>query len=123
MGGLPKHFGTDANVDETRRHAITDFLTRLSPIASLAIPHAALTGVLLFLAGLLSGYFDNKAAYDRIPERIAHLGWLRRLIGPQRADRFAGTQGLTTLLLERLRTEPARFLVPPPENTAPPGHY
>lgn len=61
----------------------------LSPIASLAIPHAALTGVLLFLAGLLSGFFDNKAAYDRIPERIAHLGWLRRLIGPQRADRSA----------------------------------
>jgi site-specific recombinase len=65
----------------------------LSPIASLAIPHAALTGVLLFLAGLLSGLFDNKAAYDRIPERIAHLGWLRRLISPQRADRFAGYIG------------------------------
>lgn len=61
----------------------------LSPIASLAIPHAALTGVLLFLAGLLSGFFDNKAAYDRIPERIAHLGWLRRLLGPHRVDRFA----------------------------------
>ena len=61
----------------------------LSPIASLAIPHAALTGILLFLAGLLSGFFDNKAAYDRIPERIAHLGWLRRLIGPQRTDRLA----------------------------------
>ncbi|MDO8313938.1 MAG: site-specific recombinase [Rugosibacter sp.] len=65
----------------------------LSPIASLAIPHAALTGILLFLAGLLSGFFDNKAAYDRIPERIAHLGWLRRLIGPQRADRFANYIG------------------------------
>jgi site-specific recombinase len=38
---------------------------------------------------LLSGFFDNKAAYDRIPERIAHLGWLRRLIGPQRTDRLA----------------------------------
>lgn len=190
----------------------------LSPIASLAIPHAVLTGFLLFLTGLLSGYFDNKAAYDRIPERIAHLDWLRRLIGPQRADRLAGyigrnlgglvgnillgimlaslapmgiflglpldvrhvtlsaanfafaltaldfhigwltlaetltgillvgatnlsvsftlalwvalkargagiagTQGLATLLRERLRTEPARFFVPPPADTAPPG--
>jgi len=27
MGGLPKHFGTDASVDETRRRAIADFLT------------------------------------------------------------------------------------------------
>jgi site-specific recombinase len=70
---------------EKAQHTLHD----LSPIASLAIPHAALTGILLFLAGLLSGFFDNKAAYDRIPERIAHLGWLRRLIGPQRADRFA----------------------------------
>lgn len=61
----------------------------LSPIASLALAHAALTGVLLFLTGLLSGYFDNKAAYDRIPARIAHLAWLRRLLGPQRTDRFA----------------------------------
>jgi site-specific recombinase len=60
----------------------------LSPL-SLALPHAALTGVLLFVAGLLSGYFDNKGAYDRIPERVANLGWLRRLAGPQRADRFA----------------------------------
>lgn len=65
----------------------------LSPIASLALPHAALTGVLLFFAGLLSGYFDNKAAYDRIPERLAHWGWLRRLLGPQRADRFAAYIG------------------------------
>lgn len=65
----------------------------LSPFTSLALPHAALTGVLLFFAGLLSGFFDNKAAYDRIPERIAHLGWLRRLVGPQRADRFANYIG------------------------------
>lgn len=210
--------GHPAMAMENAQHALHD----LSPIASLAIPHAALTGILLFLAGLLSGYFDNKAAYDRIPERIAHLGWLRRLIGPQRADRFAGyigrnlggltgnillgimlaslapmgvflglpldarhvtlssanfglalvafdfhigwltlietlagilligttnlsvsftlalwvalkargaditsTRGLAALLLERLRTEPARFFAPPPEDTAdtaPPRH-
>lgn len=28
MGGLPKHFGTDASVDENRRLAITDFLVK-----------------------------------------------------------------------------------------------
>lgn len=61
----------------------------LSPTASLAIPYAAMTGVLLFLAGLISGYFDNKSAYDHIPQRIAHLDWLRRLLGPQRTERFA----------------------------------
>jgi site-specific recombinase len=65
----------------------------LSPTASLAILYAAITGGLLFFAGLISGYFDNKAVYDRIPQRIAHLRWLRRLIGPQRTDRFAGYIG------------------------------
>jgi site-specific recombinase len=65
----------------------------LSPLGSLALPHAAFTGVLLFVAGLLSGYFDNKAAYDRIAERIARLPWLRRLAGPARADRLAAYIG------------------------------
>ncbi len=82
----------------TGHHAIDlvkaqNTLHELSPVASLAIPYAAMTGVLLFLAGLMSGYFDNKAAYDRIPQRIAHLDWLRRLLGPQRTDRFAGYIG------------------------------
>lgn len=61
----------------------------VSPLFSLSLPYAALTGVLLFAAGLISGYFDNKAAYDRIAERIAHLGWLRRALGASRTERFA----------------------------------
>ena len=73
-------------IDVAKAHHM---LHDLSPTASLAIPYAAITGVLLFVAALLSGYFDNKAAYDRIPQRIAHLDWLRRLLGPQRTDRFA----------------------------------
>jgi site-specific recombinase len=59
----------------------------LDPLASLAIPHAAIAGVCLFLAGLISGYFDNRAVYERIPERIARLGWLRSLFGTDRAQR------------------------------------
>jgi site-specific recombinase len=45
--------------------------------------------VYLFLAGLISGYFDNLAAYRRIPERIAVLRGLRSVIGPRRAERLA----------------------------------
>ncbi len=59
----------------------------LDPLASLAIPHAAIAGVCLFLAGLISGYFDNRAVYARIPERIARLGWLRAIVGEDRAGR------------------------------------
>ncbi|MCU0840704.1 MAG: site-specific recombinase [Thiobacillaceae bacterium] len=52
-----------------------------------AIPHAALAGVFLFLSGLISGYFDNKASYANIGARVGGLRWLRRLLGEGRAVR------------------------------------
>ncbi|HEX2569649.1 MAG TPA: site-specific recombinase [Polyangia bacterium] len=60
------------------------------PWASLAIPHAAIAGVCLFLAGLIAGYYDNRAVYNEMSDRLRQLGWLRRLLGPVRLDRFAG---------------------------------
>lgn len=62
-------------------------LDDLSPLGW-AIPHAAVAGVFLFLSGLISGYFDNKASYARIGERVARLGWLRALAGGERAGRI-----------------------------------
>lgn len=56
----------------------------LDPL-SWAIPHAAIAGFYLFLSGLISGYFDNRAAYANIGPRIGRLGWLHFLIGPARA--------------------------------------
>jgi len=53
-----------------------------------ALPHAALAGVFLFLSGILSGYFDNKASYARIGVRVAQLRWLRWLSGDARAQRI-----------------------------------
>ena len=61
-------------------------LKDLHPLASPAIFHAAIAGVCLFLAGLISGYFDNVASYDRIGDRVARLGWLRASLGEARAD-------------------------------------
>ena len=52
-----------------------------------ALPHAAVAGVFLFLSGLISGYFDNKASYARIGERMARLRWLGALAGRSRAAR------------------------------------
>ena len=57
----------------------------LEPLAGLGLPHAAIAGVWLFVAGLISGYYDNKALYNRIPERIAAHPLLNRLIGEQRS--------------------------------------
>jgi site-specific recombinase len=61
----------------------------LSPFESLALFHAALAGVCLFVAGLISGYCDNLAAYERMRERIEHAGWLKAWLGEARLTRFA----------------------------------
>ena len=57
-------------------------------ILSWALPHAAIAGFYLFISGLLTGYFDNQAAYSDLGIRIARLRWLRRLCGQARAERF-----------------------------------
>ena len=59
-------------------------LDDLDPL-SWALPHAAIAGFYLFLSGLVTGYFDNSAAYSNIGIRIARLRWLRRLAGAARA--------------------------------------
>ncbi|HSG22405.1 MAG TPA: hypothetical protein VLA64_05545, partial [Azonexus sp.] len=64
-------------------HLIAD----LDPL-SWAIPHAAVAGFYLFLSGLISGYFDNQAAYAEIGPRIGRLRWLCQLLGNERAGRF-----------------------------------
>lgn len=60
----------------------------LDPLHSMALPHAAIAGVCLFLSGLISGYYDNKASYAQIPARLRQLGWLRSLLGEQRLQRM-----------------------------------
>ncbi|MBE9608011.1 site-specific recombinase [Chitinilyticum piscinae] len=57
----------------------------LRPLEGLGLPHAAIAGVWLFLAGLISGYYDNKALYHRLPERIAAHPLLNRLLGEHRS--------------------------------------
>lgn len=64
-------------------------LADLNPVTSLALFHAAIAGVYLFLSGLIAGYYDNKAIYRQIPERLAAVPWLNRLLGEARTRRFA----------------------------------
>ena len=65
---------------EKAQHLLHD----LDPFGSLALPHAAIAGVCLFLSGLISGYYDNKASYSHIPARLRQLTWLRKILGEQR---------------------------------------
>ncbi len=61
----------------------------LDPIASLALFHAAIAGLWLFMSGLIAGYHDNIAVYNRIPERVRQLKWLERFIGANRLGQLA----------------------------------
>ncbi len=61
----------------------------IDPIHSPALFYAAIAGVWLFVAGLISGYYDNKALYTRMGQRVRQLRWLGRLIGIERRDRLS----------------------------------
>jgi site-specific recombinase len=61
----------------------------IDPIHSPALLYAAIAGVCLFCAGLISGYYDNKALYTRMAQRVRQLRGLGRLLGPERLGRLA----------------------------------
>jgi len=52
----------------------------LSPFASLALFHAGVAGIWLFLSGLIAGFFDNRAAYLSITERFRYHPLIRRVL-------------------------------------------
>jgi site-specific recombinase len=60
-----------------------DTLRVMSPLNSFTIWYAALTGVVLWLASVAGGWFDNWCVYHRIPDGIAQgqaaTPWRRRL--------------------------------------------
>lgn len=55
------------------------------PFASLALIHAAIAGVCLYLAGVVAGYYDNLTAVARVPERIRRAPWLAWLSEARRS--------------------------------------
>jgi len=67
----------------------THLLHDLHPWQSLALFHAAIAGVYLFLSGLISGYYDNLALYHRVPQRLRRVNWLRFVLGEARLGRLA----------------------------------
>ncbi|MBF7691302.1 site-specific recombinase [Acinetobacter pollinis] len=67
----------------------TNLLHTLDPFTSLAVPHAAIAGVCLFLSGLIAGYFDNMAIYRKIGPRLKMHRGLRKLLGEKRQNKFA----------------------------------
>ncbi|MES2580724.1 MAG: site-specific recombinase [Pseudomonadota bacterium] len=64
-------------------------LTDNDPSKSGAVLYAGVAGVCLFLSGLIAGYHDNLAIYNKIPQRLAALKWLQKLLGQARLNRLA----------------------------------
>ncbi|WP_306393299.1 site-specific recombinase [Telluria beijingensis] len=65
-------------------------LNDIDPLNSPALFYAAVAGVWLFVAGLISGYYDNKALYTRMGQRVQQIRGLRRLLGAERLARLGG---------------------------------
>lgn len=70
-------------------HKASDILDSLNPFTSLAIPHAAIAGVCLFLSGLLAGYFDNMAIYRKVGPRLKAHPILKKYLSTHKIDVFA----------------------------------
>jgi site-specific recombinase len=70
---------------EKAHHLLAD----IDPIRSGALFYAAIAGVCLFLSGLITGYHDNLAVYNQIPQRLRAVKWLRKFLGVRRLDLVA----------------------------------
>ncbi len=67
----------------------TILISELNPVYSLSIWYAAIAGVLLFMSGLISGYFDNKTVFNKFPDRIINHPGLKWISLPKR-QKIAG---------------------------------
>lgn len=70
---------------EKAQHLLAD----IDPANSGALFYAAIAGVCLFFSGLIAGYHDNLAIYNKIPQRLRALNWLQKTLGVARLDRVA----------------------------------
>lgn len=61
----------------------------LNPLTSLAIPHAAIAGVCLFLAGLIAGYYDNLSVHHQVGARLRQHPRLIKIMSTERLDRVS----------------------------------
>lgn len=79
---------TGESMIDTRKavHLLHD----LDPFRSLALPHAAIAGVYLFLSGLIAGYYDNLAVYNQIGARIRRHWLLQYLLPKAWLQRLGG---------------------------------
>lgn len=64
-------------------------LKDVDPVQSGSVIYAGIAGICLFLSGLIAGFHDNLAIYNKIPQRLRALGWLRKILGEKRMERMS----------------------------------
>lgn len=67
----------------------TKMLQDIHPFESLAWMYAGVTGVFLFVSGIISGYWDNRVIYSKIPERIKAHPVLKKRFSAARLEKVA----------------------------------
>lgn len=82
-------------IDTTTGINLTDtkwptLLKDVSPVHSLAIFHAAIAGVFLFLSGIISGNVSNKNKHNQVYYRIQENPLLKSAIGDYKSAKVAG---------------------------------
>ncbi len=75
-----------AFIDADKAHSL---LADIDPLHSGSVFYAGIAGVCLFLSGLIAGYHDNLAVYNKIPQRLRAVKLLQKILGVQRLDRIA----------------------------------
>ncbi|MBL0912598.1 MAG: site-specific recombinase [Bacteroidia bacterium] len=78
-------FGEHLAGPEKAHHMIDE----LHPWKSLALFHAGIAGVCLFLSGLISGYYDNGVIFNKIPQRVKEHPLLRRIMPARALDKLS----------------------------------
>lgn len=86
LGGL--YYGMSGHHYVTPEKAMR-MLAEVDPLHSGSVIYAGIAGICLFLSGLIAGYHDNLAMYNKIPQRLRALRWLRKLLGGARLERVA----------------------------------
>lgn len=75
-----------AFIDADKAHSL---LADIDPLHSGSVFYAGIAGVCLFLSGLIAGYHDNLAVYNKIPQRLRAVKILQKILGVQRLERIA----------------------------------
>ncbi|MBA5793667.1 recombinase [Flavobacterium sp. xlx-214] len=79
-------YTTGINLTDTKWHSL---LKDASPIHSMAIFHAGIAGIFLFLSGIISGNVSNKNKHNQVYYRIQENPFLKTALGTNKASKLA----------------------------------